>query len=99
VVTWSFAGALAGFSAILIAPSTSLTVFFMTSLLLRSLAAALIGGLTSIGGALAAGIALGVVEALIGYKSPTIGLTEVVLAVLVIAVLLVRPQGLVRARY
>jgi branched-subunit amino acid ABC-type transport system permease component len=99
LVTWTLAGALAGFSAILIAPSSSMTVFFMGTLLLRSLAAAVIGGLTSIAGALTAGIGLGLLEALIGYKSPTIGVTEVVLAVLVIGVLLVRPQGLVPSRY
>jgi len=99
LLTWTIAGALAGLSAILILPTKSVDVYFMTELLLRSLAAALIGGLTSIGGAFGAGILLGVAEAVIGYKSPVIGLTEVIIAGFVILLLLVRPQGLVRSRY
>ena len=50
VATWALAGGLAGLSGILIAPSVAFSVFFMTTLLLRSVAAALVGGLTSIGG-------------------------------------------------
>ena len=88
IAAWTIAGALAGVSAILIAPSTTFDVNFMTGLLLRGLAAALIGGLTSIGGAFAAGIVLGMVEAWIAYKTPVIGTTEVVLALFVIAMLL-----------
>src|SRR4029453_4468011 len=70
VVTWALAGGLAGLSGILIAPTVAFSVFFMTSLLLRSVAAALVGGLTSIGGAFAAGIILGVAEGVIGYAFP-----------------------------
>ena len=99
VLTWALAGGLAGLSGILIAPSVSFTVFFMTSLLLRSVAAALVGGLTSVGGAMAAGITLGVAEGLIGYFSPVTGIVEVSLALFVIGLLLVRPQGLVRSAY
>ena len=84
---------------ILIAPSVSFSVFFMSSLLLRSVAAALVGGLTSVSGAFAAGIALGVAEGVIGYVSPVKGIVEVGLAGFVIVLLLVRPSGLVRSAY
>lgn len=99
VATWALAGGLAGLSAIVIAPSVAFGVFFMTSLLLRSVAAALVGGLTSIWGAFAAGITLGVAEGVIGYVSPITGLVEVLLAGFVIVLLLVRPGGLVRSAY
>ncbi len=99
VATWALAGGLAGLSGILIAPSVSFSVFFMSTLLLRSVAAALVGGLTSVSGAFAAGIALGVAEGVIGYVSPVKGIVEVGLAGFVIALLLVRPSGLVRSAY
>ena len=70
MATWALAGGLAGLSGILIAPSVAFSVFFMTSLLLRSVAAALVGGLTSISGAVIAGICLGVAEGVIGYVMP-----------------------------
>ena len=99
VATWALAGGLAGLSGILIAPSVSFSVFFMSTLLLRSVAAALVGGLTSVSGAFAAGIALGVAEGVIGYVSPIKGIVEVGLAGFVIVLLLVRPSGLVRSAY
>jgi branched-chain amino acid transport system permease protein len=99
VATWALAGALAGVSAILVAPSVAFSVFFMSTLLLRSVAAALVGGLTSISGAFTAGIVLGVAEGVIGYVSPVRGIVEVVLAGFVIVLLLVRPSGLVRSAY
>ena len=99
IATWALAGGLAGLSGILIAPSVAFSVVFMTTLLLRSLAAALVGGLTSIGGAFAAGIILGVAEGVIGYLAPVNGIIEVLLAGFVITLLLVRPSGLVRSAY
>jgi branched-chain amino acid transport system permease protein len=99
MATWALAGALAGLSGILVASSVSFSVFFMTSLLLRSLAAALVGGLTSIGGGFVAGVTLGLTEALIGYLAPVTGVVEVLLAAFVIGLLLVRPAGLVRSAY
>lgn len=99
VATWALAGAMAGLSGILIAPAVSFSVFFMTSLLLRSVAAALVGGLTSISGALTAGVLLGVAEGVIGYVVPIRGIVEVAIAGFVIVLLLIRPSGLVRSAY
>jgi branched-chain amino acid transport system permease protein len=97
--TWALAGGLAGLSAILIAPGVSFSVFFMTALLLRAVAAALVGGLTSIAGAVAAGITLGVAEGVVGYVVPIRGIVEIGIAAFVIGLLLVRPTGLVRSAY
>lgn len=99
MATWALAGALAGLSGILIAPAVSFSVFFMSTLLLRSVAAALVGGLTSIGGAITAGIVLGIAEGVIGYVSPVRGIVEVAVAAFIIVMLLVRPAGLVRSAY
>ena len=71
----------------------------MTSLLLRSVAAALVGGLTSISGAMVAGVTLGLAEGLLGYLVPVNGIVEVALALFVIGLLLARPSGLVRSAY
>jgi branched-subunit amino acid ABC-type transport system permease component len=96
---WAVAGALSALSAVLIAPLVAMNVFFMTVLALRSFAAALIGGLTSIWGAFVAGVLLGVIEAVVAFKSPVRGITDVVVAVGILALLLARPRGLVRADY
>jgi branched-chain amino acid transport system permease protein len=97
--TWALAGALSAISAILIAPLVAMNVVFMTFLALRSFAAALLGGLTSLAGAFAAGLILGVAEGIVTFKSPIAGMTDALVAVGVLLLLLVRPGGLVRASY
>ena len=97
--TWAIAGALSALSAILISPLVAMNVFFMTLLALRAFAAALVGGLTSMWGAFSAGLLLGVLEAVVKYKSSIAGITDVAIAGGILAMLLVRPGGLVRAHY
>jgi len=66
-----------------------------TGFLVRALAAALIGGLTSLPGALVGGLVVGVGEAVIsGFFRDTIGAADVVFFVGVVLMLLLRPQGL-----
>lgn len=99
MATWALGGVVAAASAILIAPLVAFHVFFMTGLLVRGIAAALVGGLTSIWGAALAGVTLGIAEGVIGYSSPVTGITEAAIAVFIIVLLLVRPSGLVRGAY
>jgi branched-chain amino acid transport system permease protein len=99
MATWALAGGLAGLSAILIAPLGAFNVTFMITLTVRGLAATLLGGLTSLMGAFTAGILLGVGEAVIAFKSPVSGVTDLVIACCVLAVLFVRPSGLFRPAY
>lgn len=99
LITWALAGALSGASAILIAPLVGLNVAFMTTLTIRGLAASVVGGLTNIGGAFTAGILIGVAEAVIAFKSPVSGITDVIVASFVLFLMLARPSGLVRAAY
>lgn len=66
-----------------------------TGFLVRALAAALIGGLTSLPGALAGGLIVGIGEAIIsGVFRDTIGAADVVFFLAVVVMLIVRPQGL-----
>src|SRR5206468_11355679 len=102
--TWAIAGALSALSAVLISPLVATNVFFMSLLALRAFASALIGGLTSMWGAFTAGVLLGVFEAVVRYKvsihgSPIIGITDVLLAVVILLMLLVRLGCLVRDLY
>lgn len=99
LVTWAVAGAISGLSAILISSFVPLHVFFMVSLLLRGLVAALVGGLTNVQGAFAAGLALGVLEGAVTYLTNVAGLTEVILAAAAVTALLVRPSGIGQADY
>jgi branched-subunit amino acid ABC-type transport system permease component len=92
VVTWTLAGALAGLAAVLVAPLVGFEVFFMTLLGVRGFAAALLAGLTSLPGALGAGLALGIAEAALTRTTTQPGLPEAVLVAFIIAVLLLRPQ-------
>jgi branched-chain amino acid transport system permease protein len=97
--TWAIAGGLAGASAILIAPLGAFNISFMIGLTVRGLAAALVGGLSSISGAFTAGVVLGIAEAVIAFKSPISGITDLVLACGVLLVLIVRPSGVMRSAF
>ncbi len=97
VFTWVAGSVLAGVAGILLSAqqgglnTTTLSVGF----LVRALAAALIGGLTSLPGALIGGLLVGVAESVIaGFFPSTIGLPETVFFAAVILVLVFRPNGL-----
>lgn len=94
--TWVAGGFLAGLAALLIVPAQrSLDAASLSfGLLVTALAAALIGGLTSLPGAFLGGIIVGVAEFLTKWRSNTFGVPEVVFFVMVIAILAFRPGGL-----
>jgi branched-chain amino acid transport system permease protein len=96
MATWALAGGLAGLSAILIAPLGAFTISYMVPLTARGLAAALVGGLTSVTGAFVAGVAIGIGEAVIAFKTPITGITDLAIACCVLVVLLLRPSGRMR---
>jgi branched-chain amino acid transport system permease protein len=95
VITWTVAGALAGFAAVLVAPLVGFDIFFMTLLAIRGFAAALLAGLSNVAGALGAGLAIGLAEAALTRHTTQPGLPEAVLVGLIVLFLL-RPQGAVR---
>ena len=95
VITWTVAGALAGFAAVLVAPLVGFDIFFMTLLAIRGFAAALLAGLSNVPGALGAGLAIGLAEATLTRQTTQPGLPEAVLVALIV-VFLLRPQAAVR---
>lgn len=92
-LTWGLATVLAAIAGLLLAPRVLLDPSMMFSPLLKAFAAAVLGGLNSVLGAIVGGWLLGVIETLAGaYISTefqaTIGFTIIVLT------LSVRPHGL-----
>ena len=92
----SSAGSSPAWRALLIVPSRgSLDPASLSfGLLISALAAALIGGLTSLPGAFVGGIVIGVAEFLTKWRSSTTGMPALVFFGIVIAVLIFRPGGL-----
>src|SRR5688572_1389554 len=93
---WGMASAIGAVAGMLIAPIVFLEPNMMLSILLYGFAAAVVGGLTSPGGAVIGGFAVGVVENLAGTFLPQVGreLKLTIALVLIVAVLTVKPSGL-----
>ena len=93
VITFAIAGAMSGVAGALM---SSVFLVQPTSgglLVLKAFTVVILGGMGSVAGAVLAGVGLGVVEAMVsGYIGN--GLRDMVGFFLVIAILLVRPQGL-----
>jgi branched-chain amino acid transport system permease protein len=90
---WAAAGVIATLAMVLQGQSTLLTDQNAGPIVLKGFVAATVGGFTSVWGALAAGLGLGVVENLAGYSISTSSRPAVALLA-VLGVLLIRPQGL-----
>ena len=93
---WGLAAAIGAVAGMMIAPIVFLDPNMMLGILLYGLAGAVVGGLTSPGGAVIGGFLVGVVENLAGTYVPFIG-SELKLTfalVLIVGVLLFRPSGL-----
>jgi ABC-type branched-subunit amino acid transport system ATPase component/ABC-type branched-subunit amino acid transport system permease subunit len=91
---WAIAGLLAGISAVLLGPTRPVFVAepLGPSLLVRGIAAAMIGGLSSFPGVFAGGLLIGVIEALFTFNYPTSGVLDLVIFLLIAVSLLVRRQ-------
>lgn len=101
--TWVAASVVSVVAGLLIAPTVgAVSPGMMTTFFVRGLAAALIGGLTSLPGAFVGGLAVGVIYEVVGQwtvQSTLQGLNVVAIMAVIIVMLLVRPQGLLgRAR-
>jgi branched-chain amino acid transport system permease protein len=95
-LVWSMAAALACFAGILLAPITFIHVN-MGFIGLKALPAAVVGGFTSLPGAILGGIIIGLVEAFSGFYLPE-GFKEVSAYVVMLLVLLLYPEGLLGER-
>jgi branched-chain amino acid transport system permease protein len=105
--TWGAAAGIAAMAALLIEPVVGVFLpGYVTTLFVGALAAALVGGLTSLPGAFVGGIAVGVARNMVSWalRSSDLahalhtntlpGFDTLTLFVIILVVLLVRPQGL-----
>lgn len=97
-LVWGLAGALSGVAAVLLACVYTFHPLSGTLVMVRALAAALLGGLSSLGGAVVGGLAIGVIESLVVWRTSQPGLVDAAIFVTILATLLVRPEGLLRVR-
>ena len=95
-LAWALGAGLAAVAGLLLAPITFVHLN-MGFIALKAFPAAVLGGLTSLPGALAGGIFLGVVESLAGLVLPE-GAKDLVPYVLLMLALLLFPQGLAAGR-
>lgn len=100
---WGTGAALGTIAALFVEPTIGVFQpgFGSSNLFLRGLAAAVVGGLTSLPGAFAGGLAVGLLEEVSGYlliDSTIPGVRVLTIFLLVLAVLVLRPQGLLGRR-
>ena len=92
VLAFVMSSGLAGIAGLLIAPITTASVFMGLTIALKAFSAAIVGGLSSPRGCIAGGIMLGCIEALVGLWRAE--MREITLFLLIILVLMVKPEGL-----
>jgi branched-chain amino acid transport system permease protein len=93
---WGMAAAIGAVAGMLIAPIVFLEPNMMLTILLYGFAGAVLGGLTSPAGAVLGGILVGITENMAGAYIPVVGgeLKLPIALVLIVAVLVVKPSGL-----
>ncbi len=97
-LTWGLASALGGAAGMLLAPVVYLDPFMMLDPFLKGFAAAVVGGMDSMPGAVLGGFLLGVAESVFaGYVSFKFKTT--LAFAIIILVLMVRPEGLLGREY
>lgn len=94
--TWVSASVLGGLAGILaLTALRTFHPFAMTPLFVQALTGAVVGGLTSLGGAFGAALALGVLnQVLIAVFPGTSGVVDAAMFIVLLAILVFRPQGL-----
>jgi branched-chain amino acid transport system permease protein len=102
IFTWGLAAVLSALAALLIQPSVGvISASAFGAIFIKAIGAALIGGLSSMQGAFVGGFVVGIAEAEIRHltvSSSLTGLPELVIFGAVVAVLILRPQGLLGER-
>jgi branched-chain amino acid transport system permease protein len=92
-LSWGLAAALGVLAGLFLAPALLLDPFFMLEPFLKGFAAAILGGLNSLPGAIVGGLILGVAEALTGGFL-SMAFKNSLAFIVIIVVLLLRPEGL-----
>jgi branched-chain amino acid transport system permease protein len=89
---WGVGTALGAVTGILIAPLNYLDPNMMGDVVLKAFTAAVVGGFTSLPGAVVGGLLLGIVDSVVGYQAPELRTT--IAFGLIVLILVVRPAGL-----
>jgi branched-chain amino acid transport system permease protein len=95
---WGLAAAVGAVAGVMVAPVTYLDPSMMSGVLLYGFAGALLGGITSPGGAVLGGFLVGVIENLLGAYVVGNELRLTVALALIVGVLTVRPAGIMGRR-
>jgi branched-chain amino acid transport system permease protein len=95
-LSWALGVGMGAITGALIAPIVFLDLFRMILVMIKAVAAAVLGGFTSLPGAVVGGLLLGIIENLVtGYMPAALApLKTTFVFLLIIIVLIVRPQGL-----
>ncbi|MBI4788407.1 MAG: branched-chain amino acid ABC transporter permease [Chloroflexi bacterium] len=91
-IGWGVGTALGAVTGILIAPLNYLDPNMMGDVALKAFAAAVLGGFTSLPGAVVGGLLLGIIDSIAGFQIPELRTTIAFL--LIVVVLVIRPGGL-----
>ena len=91
-LVWGLSGALAALAGLLLAPITLVDIGLWV-VLLKALAALVLGGFGSAPGAIVGGLLIGLIESFAGVYAPG-GIKDVVAYIVLIAVLILYPRGL-----
>ena len=97
-LSWGLAALLGVLAGLFLAPALLLDPFFMLEPFLKGFAAAILGGLNSLPGAIVGGLILGVAESLAGGFI-SIAFKNTLAFLIIILVLLVRPEGLLGTEF
>ena len=97
VLAFVVSSALAGMAGMLVAPITTASVFIGLTIALKAFSAAIVGGMNNPRGCMLGGFLLGLLEALVGLWQAE--LREISIFVLIILVLVLKPEGLLGQRH
>lgn len=98
MLTWGMSSMVGAIAAFLIAPTDTLEPYLMWTPQLKGFSAAVLGGMTSLPGAVGGGFLLGIIENLFGgYIS--VEFKSVVAFVVIVVVLCIKPSGLFARHY
>jgi branched-chain amino acid transport system permease protein len=100
-IGWGMAASIGAIAGVLIAPIVFLEPNMMLGILLYGFAAAVLGGLSSPGGAVFGGFVVGIIENLTGTYIPGVGgeLKLTVALAIIVSVLVIKPSGLFGAHH
>lgn len=97
-LSWGLAAFLGVLAGLFLAPALLLDPFFMLDPFLKGFAAAVLGGLNSLPGAIVGGLLLGLAESLAGNYI-TVAFKNTLAFLVIIVILLIRPEGLLGTEF